>query len=168
MRPDQCGTGRRASLLPGDLAVVEEFQDWLRARHYGEQVARHLVRQATRNAQRQLLPGLGYAVGDMVQVTVPFEWAGIDLEGRVGQVTGVFDYRGLNAERRTPGPDAILTVRILTSRRDPAGRPTWLPGKPGLEPHEVTHLHDGEGAWTKHGRVVSRRNWPKPRTGLGA
>jgi hypothetical protein len=59
--------------------------------------------------------------------------------------------------------DFLILVTLKTTRGgqlvdDPRGPVPY-------EPVELAPLFGADGDWVRRGRVVSRRNWPTPRTG---
>jgi hypothetical protein len=167
MRPNQCGTGRPLDTLhPGDAAAIREFAEWLTDRKAANQ---HQVAVATIMAgatQLELVAGAPYHVDDFVKVTEGRHG------GRWGVVTEVIDYRGLHKV----GADnseylSFLVMVSLKTTMPGVGMVEHPPAPVPFEPYELEQLFGakgGAGDWVKGGRVVSRRNWPSTRDGLGA
>lgn len=160
MKPHQCGNSAR-NLTPGDRGEIEAFGRWL-----DTGAATHLlaVRRILKgDGPRQLVPGLPFHVDEFVKVT-----AG-GFNGRWGLVTEVIDYRHLHrvGADNTARLSFLVMVDLLTTRPG-VGIQSYPPAPQPFEPHELTSLFDGyqrAGDYVRSGRVVSKHNWPTPRTG---
>jgi hypothetical protein len=163
MRPDQCGSAGRP-LTGGDLRVVRDFEAFLRTRAAATHHQATIAAIMHAPARPQLVSGPPYHVADLVKVVEDG-----DFVGRWGQVVAIEDYRhlhvvGADNSRRL---SFLIMVSLLT-RRPGRGLVAYPPGPVPFEPVELAPLHEGAGDWTKGGRVVSRRNWPRSRDGVSA